>query len=372
MIYNFKQLTHPGIQSLTPYVPGKSLTEINESLDIKNIIKVASNENVLGCSPKVLEALNKLNCQDLATYPTSISHPFRKELANYLSVEDNMITLSNGSDLLICLLLICFALNSDKHILSHDYAFISYAIQAQTLGIPYVSSKTINWEVDVNDLLSKCNDKTSLIFLANPNNPTGSLIKHTAIKRIIASIPKTTILVLDEAYFEYAKDYYLLDSIELIKQYPNLIVMRTFSKAYGLAGLRLGYTVSNPQITQLLYNIQLPFSVNIAAIVAAQAAIQDQNFINKTIEMNKAGLKQMQQGLEKLNIKYLPTYANFITINCARDSKKIAQELEKNAILARPLHPNNMNNYLRITIGTKEQNAIILKNLEKIIAQGKL
>lgn len=366
MNYNFKEFVHAGIKALKPYVPGKSLTEIKKNNNQQEIIKLASNENVLGCSDKVLDAIRNITKEDASIYPTSISHPLRKQLAEYLGVEQNTVTLSNGSDLIICLLLTCFATNSDKHILTHDYAFSSYAIQATTLGIPVVSTPTQNWQVDIDAMINTCNSKTALIFLANPNNPTGSLINHQEISRLINNIPKSTILVLDEAYFEYAQDAYMGNSLELLNKHPNLVIMRTFSKVYGLAGFRIGYAISCKEISELMYSIQLPFAVNIVAMIAASAALKDQEFITNTLKMNKEGLTQMQDGLNTLNIPYIPTNANFITIDCQISANIIAKELEKDNIYTRPLAPNNMENYLRISIGTKDQNLKVLQSLKKL------
>jgi histidinol-phosphate aminotransferase len=366
MQYNFKTLSHDGIQSLSPYIPGKSIEEVQKELGITDIIKLASNENFLGCSNNVMRALSNISVQDISLYHTSGNHNFRGQLAHFLGVSEDMLALSNGSDLIICLLMICFGVNNNKHILTHEYAFISYEIQAKTLGIPVVHTKTQNWQVDIDDMINQCNEKTALIFLANPNNPTGTLISHSEIKRLLQSIPSKTIVVLDEAYFEYAKSDYKDNSIDLINEHPNLVIIRTFSKAYGLAGLRLGYAIANPEIIQLLYNIQLPFSVNIAALTAASAALSDQDFINTTIELTKQGMQQMQDGLNALNYSFIPCYTNFITIDCKRDGVEFVKALEKTGIIVRPLHPYKMNNYLRVTIGSKEQNSRFLNALSKI------
>ncbi|MDF1757136.1 MAG: histidinol-phosphate transaminase [Legionellaceae bacterium] len=367
MKYNYKNLTHHGIQSLKPYIPGKSIEEVAREQGITDIIKLASNENVWGCSEKVIQALQDLSTQNLSLYPASICHPFREQIAKFLNVETEMLTLSNGSDLLICLLLICFALHNDKHILTHDHAFISYQIQAKTLGIPVVSTPTKNWEVDIDAMINACTEKTAMIFLANPNNPTGGLISYEDVKRLIESIPETTILVLDEAYYEYAKADFKGNSIDLVKKHSNMVVIRTFSKAYGLAGLRLGYAISNPQITQLLYSVQLPFAVNIASLTAASVALKDQDFIDKVLSLTNQGLQQMRDGLDNLNIPYLPSSANFITIDCGRDGNDVFDFLQKTGIITRPLHPYNMSNFLRITIGTKEHNERTLSALSREI-----
>lgn len=367
MSYDFVKLTHPGIQSLSPYVPGKTIEEVAREQGLKDIIKLASNENAWGCSPAVHKALSALSDQNISLYPNSVSHPFRYKLAEHLGVEMNTLTLSNGSDLLICLLLICFALHSDKHVLTHDYAFSTYEIQAKTLGIPSVITPTHNWQVDIDAMITTCNEKTALIFLANPNNPTGLLISYADIKRLIESIPKTTILVLDEAYYEYARSQYQANSMDLLVKHPNLVITRSFSKAYGLAGLRLGYALADPQITKLLYSIQLPFAVNNVAMAAASAAIDDQDFIEKTIQLTTQGIEQMQRGLDELNIPHLPTVTNFITIDCNTDGGPVFQRLQEHGIIVRPLHAYGMNNYLRVTIGTEEQNKRFLDTIRLLL-----
>jgi histidinol-phosphate aminotransferase len=364
MSFDFNQLPHAGIRSLAPYIPGKSIDEVAQEQGLSDIIKLASNENPLGCSPNVLQALSQLTSQQISLYPTSINHPLRTKLAQKLGVDSEMLTLSNGSDLLFCLLLTSFALHTDKHILTHDCAFISYSIQAKTLGIPVISTPIYtDWRVNIEAMLNACNEKTALIFIANPNNPTGLLIEHIEIERLLNNIPKTTILVLDEAYYEYAHSSYKANSIELLAKYPNLVITRTFSKAYALAGLRLGYAISDPQITALLYRLQLPFAVNQAAMLAASAALDDQAFLEKSIQTTSQGIHQMQNGLAKLNLPHLPTAANFITFDCKTDADPIYQALQKYGIIVRPLAPYGLNNFLRVTIGTQKQNHKFLEKL---------
>ncbi len=364
MTCEFYHLPHEGIKSLSPYVPGKSIEDVTREQGITEIIKLASNENPLGCSPHVLHALKHFTSAQVSIYPTSINHPLRYKLADFVGVDTDMITLSNGSDLLFCLLLMCFGLHLDKHILIHDYAFSSYAIQAKGLGIP-VKSVPIqsNWSVNIQEIISVANKQTALIFLANPNNPTGLFIEHTNIVSLLESIPESTLLVLDEAYFEYASQTNPTNAISLLAKYPNLVITRTFSKAYGLAGLRLGYAIAHPHITNLLYRMQLPFAVNQAAIQAAMIALDDTEFLVKTLKITTAGIQQLQHGLDQLNLTYLPTHANFLMIDGKMDVNSIYQTLQQYGIIVRPLHAYGLNNYLRVTVGTKDQNQQFLDKL---------
>ncbi|EHL30282.1 histidinol-phosphate transaminase [Legionella drancourtii] len=357
MAINFQELPHQGIRSLVPYKPGKSIEELAREKGITNIIKLASNENPLGCSPMALSALRSISPNTLATYPSPNNHPLIPKLAKKHQLDSNQIFVSNGSDYIYTILLNSFVLHQEKHILTHDYAFSTYAIQAHTLNIP-VHSVTINedWQVNINTLINTCTSQTAIIFLANPNNPTGILISQEQIKNLLDNIPESTLLVLDEAYYEFAESQHLGNSIGWLANYPNLVITRTFSKIYGLAGLRLGYALAHPAIIDILQRVQLPFTVNQAALTAAHAALDDQAFIQLSLQTNSDGMRQMRTGLERLDLNYLPSACNFLTFNCREDSLALYNYLLDRGIIVRPLHPYKMNNYIRVTIGTKEQN----------------
>lgn len=367
MAGNYEKLPHQGIQTLAPYIPGKAIEELAREQGISNIIKLASNENPNGCSPQVLKALSELSKQKIASYPAAINSPLLKRLAEKLNVDENMVTLSNGSDALFQLLLICFALHCDKHVITHDYAFQAYEVQTKTLGIPLIITPILkNWRVDIEALINTCSPKTALIFLANPNNPTGTLITTTEIKHLLHHIPDTTLLVLDEAYNEYLDAENKVDSLKLLADHPNLIITRTFSKGYGLAGLRLGYAISNPTIQALLQKIILPFTINQAALTAGLAALNDDEFVLASAELNRIELKKVRNALIKMNFECLPSPANFITFDCKIDGKIIYNALLKHGIIIRPLHPYGLNHFLRVSIGTAEQNNYFVDILKKI------
>jgi histidinol-phosphate aminotransferase len=361
---DYHRLPHKGIQSLAPYVPGKSIEEVSREWGIKDIIKLASNENPLGCSPLVKEALAGLTNAQIATYPIAGEHPFRQKLADQLGVNKEAILLANGSDALIPLLQTCFALCQDRQILTHQYAFIAYGIFAKTLGIPVVSIPLqSDWQIDVGAMIDACHEKIGLIFMASPNNPTGVLAGQDKIQQLLDNIPKTTLLVVDEAYYDYVHDDEKLHLIPLLKTYPNLILLRTFSKVYGLAALRLGYAIASELIAPLIQRVLPPFGVNIAALTAANAALDDPHFIQQSINNNRLGLRQMQEGLKQLQIDYLPSAGNFLMFDCKKDSVPIYQALQKAGVIVRPLHGYGLNHYLRVTIGTPEQNKRFLDHL---------
>lgn len=364
MACDYHALPHPGIQNLAPYIPGKSAESLAKEQGIQDVIKLASNENPLGCSPMVKEALHSLSANQVATYPIAADHPLPSKLAEKLGINQNMLILGNGSDALFPLILNCFALHQNKHVLIHDYAFVSYAIHAQTLGIPVIRTPLLdNWQVDVDAMLNFCEEKTAIIFLANPNNPTGSQLSLDKIKKILQNIPETTLLVVDEAYQEYKHNAEKSSAISLLQTYPNLIVTRTFSKAYGIGGLRIGYAVANHDIVAILQRAQPPFTVNQAALVAGLAALEDQVFITETLQTNTQGMDELQKALQDMKLTYLPPAGNFITFDCEVDGAIIFEALLKEGIIVRPLHPYGLNSFLRVTIGTAEQNKRFIDKL---------
>ncbi|KTD06994.1 histidinol-phosphate transaminase [Legionella jamestowniensis] len=371
MSCDYHLLPHPGIQTLRPYIPGKAAEELAREQGLSDIIKLASNENPLGCSIKAKEALAKLSGLQLATYPSPMNHPLRFRLCKQLGIDEDMLTLSNGSDLLFSLILTTFALHTGKQMLTHEHAFISYEIQAQTLGIPVQKIPLCpNWQVDIDALVKASQlNNTAVIFLANPNNPTGLFIEPDNIKHLLDNVPSTTIVVLDEAYHEYAYDKDDRTSLYWLQQYPNLIITRTFSKAYGLAGLRLGYAIASPEITELLLRVQPPFAVNQAALEAANAAIDDEEFIARTIALNEQGMQQLQRGFDALKLNYLPSRCNFITLHCDINASVVYQNLLKEGVIVRPLASYQLPHHLRITIGTSIQNTRFLDKLAQCLAQ---
>ncbi len=364
MSIDFLQLPHPGIRSLVPYKPGKSIEELAREKNITDIIKLASNENPLGCSPLALAALQSMPPHLIATYPSPLNHPLVPKLASKLNISVDQLFVSNGSDNLFSIFLNCFALHTDKHILVHDFCFSSYAIQANTYNIP-VRSAAINdhWEVDIDKLINACTPQTGLIFIANPNNPTGILISQHEIKRLLDNIPETTLVVLDEAYYEYAASQLECNSIDWLDKHPNLVITRTFSKIYGLAGLRLGYAIAHPDIIAILQRVQLPFAVNQVALTAAHAALDDDEFLRLSLKINDEGIAQITQGLDSLSLNHIPSAGNFIAFDCNEDGLSLYNYLLDKGIIVRPLHPYRMNHYIRVTIGTKEQNERFLNAL---------
>ncbi len=364
MVFSYEQLPHYGIQTLSPYLPGKSPEAVLKEYGISDVIKLASNENPLGTSESVLQALKKITNHDISTYHTTSLHPFRDILANKFGLEREMIFLSNGSDTIFYYILLCFALHSGKRVVTHEKAFIQYQIQAKILNIPiHFTALKEGMHVDIDALIQAAKANTAVIFLANPNNPTGLLIEPSECIRLLSSVSEGVIVVLDEAYFEFLPESKRSDAAKLLARYPNLIITRTFSKIYGLAALRLGYALTNPNLCALLYRIQLPFIVNLAAFTAAEAALSDHLFLEKTLENNEKGMIQLKEGLKKMQLEFLPSHTNFIMFNTPYDAQKVDAELQKQGVIVRPLNPYGLTQSLRVTIGTPEQNQRFLNAL---------
>lgn len=369
MSTNFNHIPHKGIQTLSPYKPGKPIVEVVREFGISDIIKLASNENAQGCSPAVLETLHRLPEDIISYYPSALNHPLYDKLAEKWNISRNQLIIANGSDSIFQFVLMAFALHTERHMLTHEYAFVTYQILSQALGIPFYNVPSgPDWQVDMDALIQQCTDKTGVIFIANPNNPTGKLVASDILLKLLDNIPESTIVVLDEAYYEYAASFYTANSIDWLNRYKNLVITRTFSKAYGLAGLRLGYAMAHPEIIALLHKVQLPFAVNQVALEAGLAALEDTDFLQTTLQTNAQGLQQMLHGLEALKMTVLsaPT-GNFVTMDCQQDSTTLYQKLLEQGIITRPLHPYNMPRHLRITIGTAEQNARFLNVLREIL-----
>jgi histidinol-phosphate aminotransferase len=361
----FSKLLHPLVAKIKPYLPGKSIREIEQKYGIHEVIKLASNENAWGCSPKVIEHLKHVNAQDISIYPNTYLHPCFQSLKEMLDIPGESLFISNGSDAIFSLLMQAFALPEHKSILSHQYAFMGYRTQAQSFGLDCleVPVEPSTWRFKIQDMVAQINKKTAIIFLANPNNPTGVLMSWDELRILLDQTPNETLVVIDEAYYEYVEDEHP-PILELIASYPHLIITRTLSKAYGLAGLRLGYAIAHPEIIQILKNIQLPFTVNQMALNAGQIALGDQLFIQRTQKKTQDEKQKLIKELSQLPLEIRPTHGNFLTLGLEEDVSNLVHTLEEEGTIVRPLHAFGLNHYLRITIGQEVQNNILINQLK--------
>lgn len=358
--------THQGIQSLTPYRPGKSAEDLYRERGISDAVKLASNENPLGCSPKVLSALATLSAEIMATYPGPFHHPLKAKIAKRWALSPDQIALGNGSDSLFTLIFTLFCLHQQKKVLTHRHCFPSYPIQAKGFGIPIEEIPLNNdWQWTVSSMVDACSPDTGVIIFANPNNPTGVRVSQESIIELLETVPENVIVVVDEAYYEYAFEHSDESALPLLKQFSNLIITRSFSKVYGIAGLRLGYAIAHEEIVELIWRIQQPFAVNSAALHCGNVAWDDQKFVQQSVALNRKGMAQLAHGIETLGYYSIPSYTNFITMDVGHHADTLNDFLLNQGVIVRPLSASDMPNHLRVSIGTEQQNNRFLHALSQ-------
>lgn len=360
---SFCDLALDCVTQLHPYVPGKPIEELERELGISDIVKLASNENPLGPSQKVLVAIEKAS-RELTRYPDGNGFALKVALAAKFQLNTNQITLGNGSNDVLELLARAFVSPVDE-VLFSQYAFAVYPIVTQAVGAKAVVAPARDYGHDLQVMSSLISDKTKLIFIANPNNPTGTYLEPDELENFIAQVPETTIVVLDEAYVEYGDSSF--NSMDWLDKYSNLVITRTFSKAYGLAGLRVGYALSHPEIADLLNRIRQPFNVNSLALAAATVALDDEHYIVDTKQMNDKGMAQLLTGLDSLGLKSIPSKANFITVDTGRNADDVFASLLKQGVIVRPVANYGLPRHIRVSIGLESENKRFLDALEQVL-----
>lgn len=350
----YTTLANKGVQTLSPYQAGKPVEELERELGISNIVKLASNENPFGLPESAKQAITaQLN--DLTRYPDANGFYFKEVIAKKFGVELEQITLGNGSNDLLELFARTFASENDEVIFS-QYAFIVYPLVAQAINAKSVVVPTKEYGHDLDGFLQAITSKTKLIYIANPNNPTGTFLSHQQIADFLAKVPQNIVVVLDEAYTEFTDASERVDSFPFLQQYPNLVICRTLSKAYGLAGLRIGYAVSNPEIADLFNRIRQPFNCNSLALAAAIAVLQDDDFIQQAAENNRIEMARYEQFFQQNGFEYIPSKGNFITLDLKQPAQPIYQKLLEKGVIVRPIGVYGMPNHLRVSIGLPDEN----------------
>ena len=349
---NACDLALPYIMALHPYQPGKPIEELERELGISNIIKLASNENPLGPSQMVLAAITQAT-KDITRYPDGNGFTLKAALAEKYQLDINQVTLGNGSNDVLELLARTFVSTSDEVIFS-QYAFAVYPLVTQAIGATSVIAPARDYGHDLEAMRALITGKTKLIFIANPNNPTGTVLTPEHIQYFLRQVPSTVIVVLDEAYVEYTSQ--TVNTVEWLKTYPNLIITRTFSKAYGLAALRVGYSLSHANVAELVNRIRQPFNVNGFALAAATAALTDDDYLAQTKRVNDAGMKQFELGLQSLGLDFIPSKGNFICVDVKTDAEPLFQSLLKQGVITRPIANYGLPQHLRISIGREQDN----------------
>ncbi|STY62982.1 histidinol-phosphate transaminase [Mannheimia haemolytica] len=362
----FINIANEGVKSLSPYQAGKPIEELERELGIQNIIKLASNENPFGFPESAKKAiLNQLD--DLTRYPDSNGFELKTTIAQKFGVQANQITLGNGSNDLLELFAHTFAGEQDEIIYS-QYAFIVYPLVTKAINAVAREIPAKNWGHDLDAFLAAITEKTKLIFIANPNNPTGNFLTQAEIEGFLAKVPANVIVVLDEAYTEFTAPKERVDSFGLLVKYPNLIVSRSLSKAYGLAGLRIGYAVSNSEIADLLNRVRQPFNCNSLALASAIAVMNDDEFVKKVAENNRLEMARYEAFCQANGLEYIPSKGNFITIDFKRPAAAIYEALLREGVIVRPIAGYGMPNHLRISIGLPQENERFFTALLKVLA----
>lgn len=366
MSCDYEQLANPGVQSLSPYQAGKPTDELERELGIRDIVKLASNENPLGPSPKVIEAIQRC-LFDVTRYPDSNGYHLKHKLSQTFALAMDQITLGNGSNDLLELIARTFLREGTEAVYS-QYAFIVYPLVTMATGAKGVQVPAKDYGHDLDAIHNAITERTRVVFLANPNNPTGTFFSEQEFTRFMDRVPDSVIVVLDEAYTEFASEVDTPNGLHYLSRYPNLIITRTFSKAYGLAALRVGFAVANSGITDLLNRVRQPFNVSSLAQAAAIAALDDQEYLHQTVTLNMQGYQQILAGIETLGIEPIASAGNFVTLDLAQDAQPIYQALLLQGVIVRPLAVYGLPNHLRISIGTQEENLKFLQALEKVLA----
>lgn len=367
---DFLALAQTGVQQLSAYVPGKPVDELARelNLDPANIIKLASNENPLGASPKSLAAIQK-ELAELTRYPDGNGFNLKTLLARQCQVELSQVTLGNGSNDILELVARAYLAPGLNAVFSeHAFAVYPLVVQAVNAGARVIPAK--DWGHDLPAMLAAIDDKTRVVFIANPNNPTGTWFGPQALEDFLKAVPESVLVVLDEAYIEYASGGELPDGLDYLADYPNLLVSRTFSKAYGLAALRVGYALSSPVVADVLNRVRQPFNVNSLALAAACAALGDTDYLARSRELNTAGMQQLENGFRELGLEWIPSKGNFIAVDVGREAGPVFQGLLREGVIVRPVAGYGMPNHLRVTIGLPRENSRFLDALRAVLARG--
>ena len=372
MTTDFKSLALPGVQHLKPYQGGKPIEELERELGLQGAIKLASNENPLGLSSVARKAI-EATLVDGARYPDGNGFYLKSKLSEKHAVNPDQLTLGNGSNDVLDLLARGF-LGPQHNAVFSQHAFVIYQLAVTAQGARSIVVPACTWGHDLPAMADAVDDNTCLIFIANPNNPTGTWVGLDEIEVLMAKVPEHVLVVVDEAYYEYANNNHESQheygsALSLQSRHPNLVVTRTFSKAYGLASLRVGYAISHPDVADILNRIRQPFNINSMALAAAVAVLDDQGYLNKSLEINQAGYQQLTTRFNQLGLSFIPSAGNFVAVEVP-DALFLYQKLLEQGVIVRPISLYDMPNHLRISIGLPEENQRFLDVLAELLEFG--
>jgi len=364
---NYADLAPSYIRAIAPYQPGKPISELERELGITDIVKLASNENPLGASTAAIAAA-RAALDDIGLYPDGNGYALKDALVQRYGVALDQVVLGNGSNDLLELAARAFLTVGDKAVYS-EHAFAVYALATQASGAIGISVPAHAFGHDLDAMgQAAVAQGAKIIFIANPNNPTGTFLTGAQLHAFLQGLPGNILVVLDEAYNEYLPEECRYDSVSWLREFPNLIISRTFSKAYGLASLRVGYALGNAQVIDMLNRVRQPFNVNSMAQAAAVAALQDREFVQLTFAHNRRGMEQLTQGLAALGLSYIPSYGNFVSFHVV-NAVQVYRRLLESGVIVRPIWNYAMPDYLRVSIGLKNQNEKFLTALKAILGE---
>ncbi|MEE3241315.1 MAG: histidinol-phosphate transaminase [Pseudomonadota bacterium] len=362
---SFIELARPQVQSMQPYQAGKPVEQAQRELGVEKFVKLASNENPRGPSAAVIAAINQAG-QEVNRYPDANGYYLKQRLAEMHRVEAHCITLGCGSNDLLELIASAYLDHYCSAVVS-QYAFLVYGLAIARSGAATIEVPALDYGHDLAAMNAAVVENTRVIYLANPNNPTGTYATYEELLALLEGLPSSVLVVLDEAYCEYIDNPNYPDGIALQKKYPNLIVTRTFSKAYGLGGLRVGYSISDPAIADAMNRVRQPFNVSSVSLAAAQAALADSAYLETSVAYNKQGMQLLTEGFQSLGVDYIDSAANFVTFKSPYDAAILNQDLLAKGVIVRPLANYQMADCLRVSIGLEDENRFFLQALAELL-----
>lgn len=364
-----KELFKKYIDEIKPYEPGKPIREVERELGLRNIVKLASNENPLGPSRKALRAMRQA-IQEVHIYPEGSGFYLINRLSRELNVPTKNLLIGNGSNEILELLARGF-LGPGDEVISSETSFLVYPILAKACGAEFKSVPMKEWRYDLQAILKAIDEKTKIVFIANPNNPTGTYVNAQEVESFMAAVPKDVIVCFDEAYVDFVDQPDFPHMIEYLKnKHDNLVIMRTFSKSYGLAGLRIGYAIGHERVIGYLHKIRQPFNVNLIAQAAAAAALDDRFFLWRTKGLVTKGRQLFYKRFKDMKLEYLPSQGNFVLVNVGRDADEVFQKLLKRGLIVRSMKSYGLTTWIRVTIGKRNENAVFFRLLKECLKEG--
>jgi len=357
----------PFIPAIMPYPPGKPIEEVEREYGLTSVIKLASNENPLGPSPKAVRAMREA-AEEMHIYPDGNGYYLKEALAKQFGIGADHIILANGSDEITDMIAIAY-INEGDNIVVARHDFISYALAGMMAGAEVKAVPLSKWRTDLTAMAKAINSRTRLVCIANPMNPVGSMTTRREFEAFMKQVPAGVMVLLDQAYAEYVTDRRYFDGTQFLRRYPNLVVTRTFSKAYGLAGLRIGYGFAHPEIIKNFDRVRPPFNVNRMAQIAAIAALKDSAFLARSAKSNDQGRKTLEKAFDEMGLAYVPSFTNFVLVDVARDGAQVTESLLRQGVIVRPMGGYSLPTHIRVTIGSPAENRRFLAALRRALRE---